>query len=177
MSIKKMADLDLTGKRILIRQDLNVPIKDGTVTSDIRIQASVPAIELALQAGAAVMLMSHLGRPTEGEFSPEASLQPVATRLSELLGKPVRLEKDWIDGIDINAGEVVLCENVRFNVGEKGNSPELGKKWRHFVIFLSWMLLVPHIEHKLLHIALSSMLQLPVLALYYQLSWKLLANH
>lgn len=127
MSIKKMADLDLTGKRILIRQDLNVPIKDGTVTSDIRIQASVPAIELALQAGAAVMLMSHLGRPTEGEFSPEASLQPVATRLSELLGKPVRLEKDWIDGIDINAGEVVLCENVRFNVGEKGNSPELGK--------------------------------------------------
>jgi phosphoglycerate kinase len=128
MTIKKMADLDLTGKRVLIRSDLNVPIKNGTVTSDIRIQASVPAIELALQAGAAVMLMSHLGRPTEGEFSPEASLQPVATRLSELLGKPVRLEKDWLNGIDINVGEVVLCENVRFNVGEKSNSPELGKK-------------------------------------------------
>ncbi len=128
MSIKKMADLDLTGKRILIRSDLNVPIKDGKVTSDIRIQASVPAIEMALQAGAAVMLMSHLGRPTEGEFAPEASLQPVATRLSELLGKPVRLERDWIDGIDINVGEVVLCENVRFNIGEKSNSPELGKK-------------------------------------------------
>ncbi len=128
MSIQKMADLDLTGKRILIRSDLNVPIKEGKVTSDIRIQASVPAIELALQAGAAVMLMSHLGRPTEGEFSPDASLQPVAARLSELLGKPVRLEKDWLDGIHIQPGEVVLCENVRFNVGEKSNSPELGKK-------------------------------------------------
>jgi len=128
MPIKKMADLDLKGKRILIRQDLNVPVKDGQITSDIRIQASLPAIELALDAGAAVMLMSHLGRPTEGEFDAAASLQPVATRIAELLGKPVRLEKDWIDGIEINPGEVVLCENVRFNVGEKKNSPELGKK-------------------------------------------------
>ncbi len=128
MPIQKMTDLDLTGKRILIRQDLNVPVKDGIISSDIRIQASLPAIELALKAGAAVILMSHLGRPTEGEFDTAASLQPIATRLSELLNKPVRLEKDWIDGIKINAGEVVLCENVRFNIGEKKNSPELGKK-------------------------------------------------
>jgi len=128
MAIKKMAELDLQGKRILIRQDLNVPVKDGQVTSDIRIRASLPAIKLALDAGAAVMLMSHLGRPTEGEFDPAASLQPVANCLSELLGMPVRLEKDWIDGIEINPGEVVLCENVRFNIGEKANSPELGKK-------------------------------------------------
>jgi len=128
MPIQKMTDLDLKGKRLLIRQDLNVPVKDGIISSDIRIQASLPAINLALDAGAAVMLMSHLGRPAEGEFDAAASLQPVATRLSELLNKPVRLEKDWIDGININPGEVVLCENVRFNVGEKSNSPELGKK-------------------------------------------------
>ncbi len=128
MSIKKMTDLDLKGKRILIRQDLNVPVKDGKVTSDIRIRASIPAIELALKANAAVMLMSHLGRPTEGEFDINASLQPVAERLSELLNKPVRLQKDWIDGIDIQPGEVVLCENVRFNVGEGKDSAELGKK-------------------------------------------------
>jgi len=128
MSIKKMADLDLKGKRILIRQDLNVPVKDGKVISDIRIRASIPAIELALKANAAVMLMSHLGRPTEGEFDSKTSLQPVAERLSELLNKPVRLQKDWIDGIDIQPGEVVLCENVRFNVGEGKDSAELGKK-------------------------------------------------
>ncbi len=128
MPIKKMADLDLKGKRILIRQDLNVPVKDGLITSDIRIRASLPAIKLALDSGAAVMLMSHLGRPTEGEFDPASSLQPVANCLSELLDKPVRLEKNWIDGIEINLGEVVLWENVRFNVGEKKNSPELGKK-------------------------------------------------
>jgi len=128
MSIKKMADLDLNGKRILIRQDLNVPVKNEKVTSDIRIRASIPAIELALKANAAVMLMSHLGRPTEGEFDTNASLQPVATCLSKLLNKPVRLEKNWIDGVDIQPGEVVLCENVRFNVGEGKDSAELGKK-------------------------------------------------
>ncbi|MDC9727720.1 MAG: phosphoglycerate kinase [Methyloprofundus sp.] len=128
MPIQKMTDLDLNGKRVLIRQDLNVPVKDGIISSDIRIQASLPAIEFALKAGAAVILMSHLGRPTEGEFDSSASLQPVATRLSELLNKPVRLEKDWIDGLEINPGEVILCENVRFNIGEKKNSPELGKK-------------------------------------------------
>ncbi len=128
MSIKRMVDLDLSGKRILIRQDLNVPVKDGKVTSDLRIQASIPTIETALANGAAVMLMSHLGRPTEGEYSEQASLKPVAERMAELLDKPVRLEKDWLDGIEISAGEVVLCENVRFNVGEKKNNADLGKK-------------------------------------------------
>lgn len=128
MSVIKMADLDLSGKRVLIRQDLNVPVKDGKVTSDLRIQASVPTIEKALSVGAAVMVMSHLGRPTEGEFDEASSLKPVADQLSKLLGKPVRLEKDWLNGISIDAGEVVLCENVRFNIGEKKNSDELGKK-------------------------------------------------
>jgi phosphoglycerate kinase len=123
-----MVDLDLSGKRVLIRQDLNVPVKDGEVTSDIRIQASLPTIQKALAAGASVMLMSHLGRPTEGEFNEEFSLQPVANRISELLGQPVRLEKNWLDSISIAAGEVVLCENVRFNKGEKKNDAELGKK-------------------------------------------------
>jgi len=128
MSVKKMVDLDLSGKRVLIRQDLNVPVKDGKVTSDLRIQASVPTIEKALDAGAAVMVMSHLGRPTEGEFDEASSLKPVAEQLSTLLGKPVRLEKDWLDGISIAAGEVVLCENVRFNIGEKKNNDALGQK-------------------------------------------------
>ncbi len=128
MAIKRMADLDLSGKRVLIRQDLNVPIKDGKVASDLRIKASIPTIKLALEKGAAVMVMSHLGRPTEGEFSEEFSLAPVADRMSELLGKPVRLERDWLDGIEVAPGEVVLCENVRFNKGEKKNDPELGKK-------------------------------------------------
>ncbi len=128
MAIKRMADLDLSGKRVLIRQDLNVPIKDGSVASDLRIRASIPTIELALEKGAAVMVMSHLGRPTEGEFSDEFSLRPVAERMSELLGKPVRLERDWLNAINIEPGEVVLCENVRFNAGEKKNDPELGKK-------------------------------------------------
>jgi len=128
MSIQRMVDLDLSGKRVLIRQDLNVPVKNGKVTSDIRIQASVPTIEKALAAGAAVMLLSHLGRPVEGQYDEASSLKPIAERLSELLGKPVRLEKDWLDGIVIAPGEVVLCENVRFNVGEEKNSDELGKK-------------------------------------------------
>lgn len=128
MSIKRMVDLDLSGKRVLIRQDLNVPVKDGKVTSDIRIQASVPTIEKALEKGAAVIVMSHLGRPTEGQYDEASSLKPVAERMSNLLGKPVRLEKDWLDGIEIQPGEIVLCENVRFNVGEKKNSDELGKK-------------------------------------------------
>ncbi|MBU2572116.1 MAG: phosphoglycerate kinase [Gammaproteobacteria bacterium] len=128
MSIKKMVDLDLSNKRVLIREDLNVPIKNGKVASDIRIQASLPTIKHALSAGAAVILMSHLGRPEEGVYSEEASMKPVAEHLQGLLGKPVRLEKDWIDGIEIQPGEVVLCENVRFNKGEGKNSEELGKK-------------------------------------------------
>ena len=128
MSIQNMIDLDLSGKRVLIRQDLNVPVKNGQVTSDIRIQASIPTIQKALAAGAAVMVLSHLGRPVEGEYDNASSLKPVADRLSTLLGKPVRLEKDWLNGIDIKPGEVVLGENVRFNVGEEKISDELGKK-------------------------------------------------
>ena len=128
MSIQRMVDLDLSGKRVLIRQDLNVPVKNGKVTSDIRIQASVPTIEKALAAGAAVILLSHLGRPDEGQYDEAASLKPVAERLSILLGKPVRVEKEWLEGVVIAPGEVVLCENVRFNVGEEKNSDELGKK-------------------------------------------------
>ena len=128
MSVKKMVDLDLAGKRVLIRQDLNVPVKDGKVTSDLRIQASVPTVKAALAGGAAVILMSHLGRPTEGVYDDESSLKPVAERYTELLGQTVRLEKDWLNGVEIKPGEVVLCENVRFNKGEKKNSPELGAK-------------------------------------------------
>ena len=128
MTILRMVDLDLAGKRVLIREDLNVPVKNGKITSDARIKASLPTIEFALKAGAAVMLMSHIGRPTEGEYNPEYSLQPVAEHLAALLNKPVRLEKDWLDGIEIKAGEIVLCENVRFNVGEGKNNDELGKK-------------------------------------------------
>ncbi len=128
MTILRMVDLDLAGKRVLIREDLNVPVKNGKVASDIRIQASLPTIQHALNAGAAVMLMSHIGRPVEGEYNPEYSLQPVADHLVTLLNKPVRLEKDWLEGITISAGEVVLCENVRFNIGEGKDSDELGQK-------------------------------------------------
>lgn len=128
MSVIRMADLDLAGKRVLIRQDLNVPVKNGVVTSDIRIQASVPTVKLALEKGAAVMIMSHLGRPEEGVYDEASSLKPVADRMAELLGCPVRLEKDWINGVEINAGEVVLCDNVRFNKGEGKNNDELGQK-------------------------------------------------
>ncbi|MDQ7089858.1 MAG: phosphoglycerate kinase [Methylococcales bacterium] len=127
MAIIKMTDLDLTNKRVLIRQDLNVPVKNGKVTSDLRIKASLPTIKKALASGAAVMVMSHLGRPIEGEYDAQFSLQPVAERLAELLDQPVRLEKSWLAGVEINAGEVVLCENVRFNIGEKNNNADLGK--------------------------------------------------
>lgn len=128
MAIIKMTDLDLAGKRVLIREDLNVPLKDGKVASDVRIRASLPTIKHALDAGAKVMLMSHLGRPKEGEFDPAASMAPVAEHLEKLLGKPVKLVKDWLSGIEMAAGEVVLCENVRFNPGEKKNDDELSKK-------------------------------------------------
>jgi phosphoglycerate kinase len=117
------------GKRVFIRADLNVPLDDaGHITEDTRVRASVPAIRMALDAGAAVMVTSHLGRPTEGEFKPEDSLQPVATRLSELLGREVSLVANWVDGVDVKPGEVVLLENCRVNKGEKKNSPELAQK-------------------------------------------------
>lgn len=129
MSVLKMTDLDLSGKRVLIREDLNVPVKDGQVTSDARIRASLPTIELALKAGAKVMVMSHLGRPTEGEYAEEFSLAPVAEYISKLLERPVPLVKDWLDGgFDVAEGELVLLENVRFNAGEKKNNEALSKQ-------------------------------------------------
>ncbi len=127
-AVLKMTELDLKGKRVLIREDLNVPLAGGEVTSDGRIRAALPTIQLALDKGARVMVMSHLGRPEEGVYAAEFSLAPVAARLTELLGVKVRLVKDWLDGVDIAEGEVVLCENVRFNKGEKKNDVELAKR-------------------------------------------------
>lgn len=129
MSVIRMTDLDLAGKRVLIREDLNVPVKDGKVDSDARIRASLPTIKYAMDAGARVMLMSHLGRPTEGEFGEENSLRPVAEHLAVLLGKPVRLIRDYLDGVAVADGEVVLLENVRFNRGEKSDDEALSKKY------------------------------------------------
>ena len=128
MSFKRLTELNLTGKRVLIRADLNVPVKDGVVTSDTRIRATIATIQHCLKAGAKVMVMSHLGRPTEGEFQEEFSMKPVADRLGSLLGLPVRLVKDWLEGIEVTPGEVVLCENVRFNQGEKKDSEALAAK-------------------------------------------------
>ncbi len=129
MSVIKMTDLDLSGKRVLIRQDLNVPVKDGKVTSDARIRASLPTVQKALEAGASVMLMSHLGRPTEGEYSEEFSLAPVAAHMAGLLGKEVKVVKDYLSGVEAVAGEVTILENVRFNSGEKSNEDALAKQY------------------------------------------------
>jgi phosphoglycerate kinase len=128
MKFKRMTDLDLRGKRVFIRADLNVPIENGTITDDTRIQASVPGIRHALDQNAAVMVTSHLGRPKEGELKPEDSLAPVAERLSELLKKPVRLLKDWVNGVDVKPGEVVMLENARVNKGEKKDDESLARK-------------------------------------------------
>ncbi|MDG6272943.1 phosphoglycerate kinase [Glaesserella parasuis] len=130
MSVKKMADLDLAGKRLFIRADLNVPVKDGKVTSDARIRATIPTLKLALQKGAKVMVTSHLGRPTEGVFEEANSLQPVVDYLNASdLGVPVRLVRDYLDGVDVKENEIVVLENVRINKGEKKNDPELAKKY------------------------------------------------
>ncbi len=130
MSVLKLTDLNLKDKRVLIRSDLNVPVKNGKVTSDARITASLPTFRHCLKSGAKVMVMSHLGRPTEGEYSAENSLQPVAEVLSSKLGQPVRLVNDWIDGgFDVAAGELVLLENVRFNKGEKKNVDDTARKY------------------------------------------------
>ncbi|WCG82615.1 phosphoglycerate kinase [Pectobacterium sp. A5351] len=129
MSVIKMTDLDLAGKRVLIRADLNVPVKEGKVTSDARIRASLPTIEIALKQGARVMVTSHLGRPTEGEYSEEFSLLPVVDYLKEKLSSPVRLAKDYLDGVDVAEGELVVLENVRFNKGEKKDDEVLSKKY------------------------------------------------
>jgi len=128
VKIIKMTSLDLQGKRVLIREDLNVPIHDGVVSSDARIRASLPTIQAALAARARVLVMSHLGRPEEGKPAEEFSLAPVAKRLAQLLGVPVRLQKDWLDGVEVLPGEVVLLENVRFNKGEKLDADELARK-------------------------------------------------
>lgn len=123
-----MLDLDLAGKRVLIREDLNVPVKAGVISSDARIRAVLPTIQAALAARACVMVMSHLGRPVEGECAQEFSLNPVAQRLSQLLGVPVSLKRDWLAGVTVSPGEVVLLENVRFNNGEKKNDDQLARK-------------------------------------------------
>ena len=128
MTVINMSELDLAGKRVLIREDLNVPLADGAITSDVRIRAALPTLRAALDAGAAVMVMSHLGRPTEGESEARFSLAPVADRLSELLDTPVPLVADWLDGVDVQPGKIVLLENVRFNAGEKSCDETLAKK-------------------------------------------------
>ncbi len=129
MAILKMTELDLAGKRVFIRADLNVPQDDsGSITDDTRIRASVPAIRYALKAGAAVMVTSHLGRPTEGEVKPEDSLAPITQRLSELLSMPVPLQRDWVNAVDVKPGAVVLLENCRCNKGEKKNDDALARK-------------------------------------------------
>ena len=128
MSVIKMADLDLAGKRVLIREDLNVPIKDGKVSSDARLRAALPSIKLALEKGAKVMIMSHLGRPTEGEYDQAYSLAPVVDYLNDALSQNVRLAKDYLDGVEIGDNEVVVFENVRFNQGEKANDETLAKQ-------------------------------------------------
>ena len=129
MTVLRMTDLDLAGKRVLIRQDLNVPIKDGKVSSDQRIVASLPTLKLALERGATVMVTSHLGRPKEGSWSAEDSLAPVAERMSELLGRRVRLIRDWVDGVELSPGELVLLENCRMNVGEGKDDAGLAAKY------------------------------------------------
>ncbi|MBS1169744.1 MAG: pgk [Burkholderiaceae bacterium] len=133
LKFNRLTDLaernELKGKRVFIRSDLNVPLDvAGNITEDTRIRASIPAIQLALKAGAAVMVVSHLGRPTEGEFKPEDSLVPIVGRLSELLGLPVELKRDWVDGVEVSPGQVVLLENCRVNKGEKKNSDDLAQK-------------------------------------------------
>jgi len=127
-SVLRMIDLDLAGKRVLIREDLNVPVHDGQVTSDARIRAALPTVRTALERGARVMVMSHLGRPKEGEFDPALSLEPVAARLSGLLGRKVPLVRDWLDGVEVAPGEAVLLENVRFNKGEKQDAEDLARR-------------------------------------------------
>ncbi len=129
MSILRMADLDLAGKRVLIREDLNVPVKDGRITSEQRITAALPTMKLALEKGAAVMVTSHLGRPNEGVWTQEDSLAPVAARLGELLGREVPLVKDWTDGVQVEPGQLVLLENCRMNIGEKADDEALSKKY------------------------------------------------
>ena len=128
MNLKQMSDVDLSGKRVLIREDLNVPIKDGMITSDQRLRAALPTLEAALSANAAVMVLSHLGRPEEGKFEKRFSMEPIAEYLKENLNYPVHFAKNYLEGIEVTPGELVICDNVRFNIGEKNNDEELAKK-------------------------------------------------
>src|SRR5260221_13162641 len=128
MKFRRMSEVGLRGKRVFIRADLNVSLEDGRTTGGTRIRASVPGIKLALERGAAVMVTSHLGRPAEGELKPEDSLAPVAKRLGELLGREVPVVRDWVKGVDVKPGQVVMLENCRVNKGEKKDDPELAKK-------------------------------------------------
>ncbi|MCW8470608.1 phosphoglycerate kinase [Fluoribacter gormanii] len=128
MSLIQMSDVDLSGKRVLIREDLNVPIKEGIITSDQRLQAALPTLKAALDAGAAVMVLSHLGRPEEGKFERRFSMEPIAEYLQNNLDYPVHFVSDYLNGVDVKPGELVVCENVRFNVGEKNNEEQLAKK-------------------------------------------------
>ncbi|WP_133136218.1 phosphoglycerate kinase [Legionella rowbothamii] len=128
MNLIQMSDIELSGKRVLIREDLNVPIKDGIITSDQRLQAALPTLEAALAAGAAVMVLSHLGRPEEGKFEKRFSLAPVAEYLKQNLNYPVHFVTDYLNGVDARPGELVICENVRFNPGEKSNDEQLARK-------------------------------------------------
>ena len=128
LAVKRMTELELEGKRVLIREDLNVPVKNGRVTSAARLEAALPTLRAALEQGARVMVMSHLGRPKEGAFDPAHSLAPVAASLGELLRRNVPLVRDWLNGVDVRPGEIVLCENVRFEVGEEADDPQLAKR-------------------------------------------------
>ena len=128
LAVKRMTDLDLRGKRVLIREDLNVPVKDGKVTSTARIDAALPTLRAALDAGARVLVMSHLGRPKAGKPDPASSLAPVAAKLSEMLGRKVPLATQWLDGVDVKPGEIVLCENVRYEKGEEQDDDQLARR-------------------------------------------------
>lgn len=136
MDFIRMTNLDLRDKKVLIRADLNVPIKNGKVSSAVRIDATLPTIEHCLKAGAKVMLMSHLGRPIEGEYDAQFSLQPVVDYLAQKLSQPVRLVKDYLNGLGVESNELVVLENVRFNVGENDDDEALSKSMRHCAIFL-----------------------------------------
>ncbi|WP_082631458.1 phosphoglycerate kinase, partial [Legionella cherrii] len=128
MNLIQMRDIDLSGKRVLIREDLNVPIKEGIITSDQRLQAALPTLQAALDAGAAVIVLSHLGRPEEGKFERRFSMAPIAEYLQDHLDYPVRFVSDYLNGVEAKPGELVVCENVRFNVGEKNNEEQLARK-------------------------------------------------
>lgn len=172
MTVLNMTDLDLANQRVLIREDLNVPVKDGVVQSDARIVAALPTIRLALEKGAAVMVCSHLGRPEEGQFSEENSLAPVAAYLSQALGREVPLVRDYLDGVDVAPGEIVLLENVRFNSGEKKNTDELAKKYAALCdVFVMDAFGTAHRAQGSTH-GVAKFAKKPVRVLYCQPSWR-----